>query len=79
MPSFLILASSVVGFRPSILAAPLTPLTRHPVDSITSQMCSRSISSIVRRRYDVSGSIWLDYIDGNTNLTSGTTNGGSSP
>jgi hypothetical protein len=35
IPSFFILDSSVVGFRPKVFAAPLGPLTRHPVSSNT--------------------------------------------
>jgi len=40
-------ASSVVRLSPRILAAPRSPLTRHPVFSSTDWMCRRSTSSSV--------------------------------
>ena len=49
MSSFFMRASSVVGLRPRILAAPFSPLTRQLVCSSTSTICCRSISSSVKR------------------------------
>src|SRR5215467_6929307 len=45
MPSFFILASSVVRLTPSVFAAPFSPLTRQPVSFSAWRMCSRSRSS----------------------------------
>ena len=45
MPSFFILLRNVLGWRLSILAAPLGPSTTPPVCSRTARICCRSTSS----------------------------------